>query len=100
MLMLPSCAYERWRSGLSRSTVPVFFVVVPGGNIAFSSARFTTGPLTRNGSVGSRPADGPGSTLLVGKLTVKEGEMRPCATRLVKFEYAVFLWYLPQPPRI
>ena len=33
-------------------TVPVFFCSVPGGNMRFSSARFTTGPLTRNGSVG------------------------------------------------
>ena len=31
----------------------------------FTSARLTTGPLTRNGLVGRRPADGPGSTLFV-----------------------------------
>ena len=54
--------YGRWRAGLSNCTVPVFFASVPGGNSEFSSARFTTGPLTRNGLVGRRPADGPGST--------------------------------------
>ena len=56
------------------------------GNIEFSSALFTTGPLTRNGFVGSRPADGPGSTLFVDgqmgavtgrKLAVNESETRP-----------------------
>ena len=57
---------------------------------AFSSARFTTGPLTRNGSVGSRPCDGPESTLLVGNVTVNESDVTPDETIGVKFEYGIF----------
>ena len=50
-------------------TTPVFFTGTPGGYSWSSSARLTNGPLTRNGSVGNRPALGPGSALLFGKLT-------------------------------
>lgn len=57
--MLAWREYGIFRSGLSNCTVPVFFDSVPAGNIWFRSARFTTGPLTGNGSVGSLPADGP-----------------------------------------
>src|SRR6188472_1871688 len=94
--MLAWREYGRCRSGSSKFTVPVFTVVEPAGNTWFSSARLTIGPLTRNGSVGRRPADGPASTLLVGKLTVNESDVAPEATSGVKFEYAVFWKYSPQ----
>src|SRR4051812_28648535 len=97
--ILAWCAYGRWRSGLSNRTVPVFFVVVPAGNCCASSARFTTGPLTRNGSVGKRPCDGPGSMLLAGKLTRNDVDVSPDDAIGVKFEYAVFWKYNPYPPR-
>src|ERR671931_1036247 len=87
------CAYGRWRSGLSNRTVPAFLVVVPAGKLWFRSARLTVGPSTRNGSVGSRPCDGPASMLLVGKLTMNEFEIAPDDTIGVKLEYAVFWKY-------
>ena len=77
--------------GVIELTVPVFFVVVPAGYAGSSSARFTTGPLTRNGSVGRRPCDGPGIDI-VGR--ERHGERvgrhsRP-TTIGVKLEYDVF----------
>jgi hypothetical protein len=68
----------------------VFFCFVPGLELWFSNARFTTGPLTRNGSVGSRPADGPASTLLAGNCTVNESEYTPDATTAVRNANGVF----------
>src|SRR6185369_5008960 len=94
------CEDGRCRSGLSNRTVPVFFWVVPGGNIWFRSVRFTTGPFTRNGLVGSLPAEGPGSTVVADgqiglaagphRLTRNELDVTPADTIGVKFEYAVF----------
>src|SRR5262245_418581 len=99
------CEYGRCRSGLSNRTVPVFFCVVPAGNIWLRSARLTTGPFTRNGLVGSRPADGPGSTVVADgqiglaagpqRFTRKESDVTPADTIGVKFEYAVFWKYSP-----
>jgi hypothetical protein len=57
--------------------LPVFLSFEPDGYCWFSSARFTVGPFTRNGSVGKRPADGPGSMLLAGKLTTNDCEKTP-----------------------
>ena len=82
--------YGRCRSGLSNWTVPLFFWTAPGGNREASSAAFTVGPFTRNGSVGRRPADGPGSTLLAGKFTWNESENTPFDAIAVKNENGVF----------
>src|SRR5438034_10380466 len=92
--------YGRWRSGLSKFTVPVFFCVVPSGNSWLSSVRFTVGPFTRNGLVGRRPADGPGSTLVADgqigfdagpdRIALNELHVTPAETSGLKFEYGVF----------
>src|SRR5262245_47928736 len=90
MPMLAIHEHGRFRLGSSKFPVPVFACVVPGGNIWFSSAQFRTGPFTRNGFVGSRPFDGPGSTPVaegqIGavsgphRFTVNELEIAPAAT--------------------
>src|SRR6266508_2754933 len=98
--MLACREYGKCRSGLSKLTVPVFFWVVPGGNMELSKVRLTVGPPTRNGLVGSRPADGPGSTLVAdGQMgfatgphscTVKESENTPADTTPVTNVNGVF----------
>src|SRR5262245_22158270 len=108
--MLDCRDHGKWRFGSSKFTVPVFTCVLPAGNIWFKSALFTTGPFTRNGFVGRRPFDGPGSTLVaegqigaVGgphRFTRNELETAPAETNGVKFEYAVFWKYSPHPPRM
>jgi len=48
----------------------LFRTETPGGYAVLSRVRLTNGPLTRYGSVGNRPALGPGSALpLDGKVT-------------------------------
>src|SRR6266545_314032 len=87
--------YGRCRSGLSNRTMPAFFCVAVAGYSVLRSVRFTTGPLRSIGSVGSRPAEGPASTLLAGNDTVNDADVAPDATSGVKFEYAVFWKYSP-----
>src|SRR6266850_3886909 len=107
--MLACRENDRCRSGLSKFTVPEFGSRLPDGNIELNSARSRTGPFTRNGLVGRRPADGPGSTVVADgqigafagpqRFTRAESVKAPADTMSEKLEYAVFWKYSPHPPR-
>ena len=77
------------RSGLSKRTVPVFFVVVPAGT-GIQQGAIDDRAVAQERIGGERPVDGPGSMLLAGNDTVNELDVTPDEAIGVKFEYDVF----------